>query len=101
MELVENIYHLTDSLPDSEKFHITSQIHRCATSVPANIAEGHGRGSSKDFQRYLFISRGSAYELETFLLLIERLYKRDLQKEKDILDEIQKMLSGLIKSLND
>lgn len=99
MLLVEDIYTLCMSLPESEKYNMTSQIKRCVSSIPANIAEGHGKKSFKDFKNYLFISRGSSYELETFLILIERIYKIDTKQEQGKTVEIQKMISGLIKSL--
>lgn len=68
-KLAKEIYLLTESLPDSEKFNLTSQIRRYAISIPCNIAEGAAKTSQKDFGRFLQISLGSSFELETQLLL--------------------------------
>lgn len=67
--LVKEIYTLTESLPEFEKFGLISQINRCAISIPSNIAEGCAKSSNKDFCRFLEISLGSCYELETHLIL--------------------------------
>lgn len=69
MILVTKIYKLLENLPRDERFNLISQIKRCAVSIPSNIAEGAGRGSNKDFNRFLAYSTGSSYELETQLLL--------------------------------
>ena len=63
--LVKKIYAITESFPNNEKFGLVSQITRCATSIPSNIAEGCSRSSQKDFSRFLQISLGSSFELET------------------------------------
>jgi len=63
IELVKSIYKITKNFPQSEQFGLTSQLRRAAVSVPSNIAEGFGRGSNKDFRRFLDISRGSLFEL--------------------------------------
>ncbi|MGV6861394.1 MAG: four helix bundle protein [Putridiphycobacter sp.] len=65
IEIVEGIYLLAKKLPESEKFTFTSQITRCSISIPSNIAEGAGRGTNKDFIRFLNMATGSCYELET------------------------------------
>ena len=67
--LVKEIYILTEFLPENEKFGLISQINRCAISIPSNIAEGCAKSSNKDFCRFLEISLGSCYELETQLIL--------------------------------
>ena len=73
MELVEEVYRLSRQFPRSEVYGLSSQIQRAAVSIPANIAEGHAMGSTKDFLRFLAIAQGSLAELETHLLLAERL----------------------------
>ncbi len=67
--LVKEIYLITNSFPNSERFGLTSQINRASISIPANIAEGCAKDSQKDFIRFLQISLGSAFELETHLII--------------------------------
>lgn len=73
IELADTIYTLTASFPKSEAYGLTSQMQRAAVSVPSNIAEGSGKGSDRDFARFLSISLGSLFELET---QIEIAYRR-------------------------
>ena len=73
MQIVEEAYRLSRQFPKSETYGLCSQLQRAAVSVPANIAEGHAMGSSKGFLRFLAIAQGSLAELETHLLLAERL----------------------------
>ena len=68
-EFCTNIYSVTSSFPDFEKFGLTNQLRRASVSIPANIAEGCSRSSNKDFARFLEIAIGSAYEVETHLLI--------------------------------
>ena len=72
MEFVEQIYHMTQTFPDTERFHMVDQLRRAVTSIPTNIAEGHGR-SAKIFARHLDIALGSAAEADTLLELAHRL----------------------------
>src|SRR5262245_39541359 len=72
MTLAESCYRLTRSFPKEELFGLSSQIRRAASSIPANIAEGHGRENTQSFIQYLRIAQGSLKELETHLLLSER-----------------------------
>ena len=65
MDLVKNIYRVTSVFPKEEMYGLTSQIRRAAVSIPSNIAEGYGRRTTKDFISFLYISRGSVYELQT------------------------------------
>ena len=101
MDLVAEIYKLTNAFPDHEMYGLTSQVRRAAVSVPSNIAEGAARNSKKDFQRFVFIARGSLAEVETQLLIAERLnYISDASQVLGKVDEIRKMLGGLARSLS-
>lgn len=100
--LVKEIYEVTINFPSSEKYGLISQIRRCAVSIPANISEGAGRNTDKDFAHFLNISLGSAYELETLLILcfdVNLIVEDQLNKFSQKLSEIQKMIFGLIKTL--
>jgi four helix bundle protein len=103
MNLAEAAYRLTQKLPSTELYGLSSQIQRSACSVAANIAEGHGRRHTGDFLRFLAMANGSLMELETHLLLAERLSMIQTQETDEILKltmEVGKMLAGLIHSLN-
>lgn len=94
MDLVEQVYILTDKIPKNEIYGLIGQIKRSAVSVPSNIAEGAGRSSDKDFIRYLSISTGSLNELNTQLVIARRLdfiNEDELQKIEEDINEIQKM----------
>lgn len=102
MNLAQECYLVTKEFPREEQFGLTNQIRRAATSVPANIAEGQGRQSTKEFLNHLSIARGSLMELETHLLLSQRvgLLKQDfLNRLLAMSDEISRMLSGLRSTL--
>ena len=73
MSLVTEVYALTKSFPREEVFGLTSQIRRSAVSIPSNISEGYGRFSDNDFRRFLLISRGSLFELQTQIEIAHRL----------------------------
>ncbi|NQU52513.1 MAG: four helix bundle protein [Bacteroidetes bacterium] len=103
MNLVTQIYKSTKYFPKEEQFGLTNQIRRCAVSIPSNIAEGAGRDSSKDFNRFLSIALGSSFELETQLIISKELEYISIESSNSIeneLIEIQKMIRGLQKSLN-
>ena len=100
--LVTNIYKFTSTLPDSEKFWIISQLRRAAVSIPTNIAEGAARHSTKEFIQFIYISLGSASEIDTLLLIVGNLKYcevNELSKLNLQTDEIKKILTALIKSL--
>lgn len=102
MALVMTIYKLCEILPKEEKFGLKSQITRAAISIPSNIAEGSSRSSNKDFKRFLEISLGSAFEVETQLLIIQKLQWIKIDQISHILNtlhEEQKMINGLINKL--
>ncbi len=102
MDLVENVYLATASFPKEEMFGLTSQLRRAAVSVPSNIAEGHGRQSDRDFQRFLRIAQGSLRELETQLLLAQRLKYVDQPASSTLLEsteELGRLLNGLLKAI--
>ena len=102
MELVENVYRLTLKLPQAERRGLMSQMRGAAVSVPSNIAEGYGRQATGAYRHHLSISRGSLLEVETQVLLCEKLgYLENLHTQK-VLGEIQqisKMLGSLINKL--
>ena len=102
-ELVLEIYKATCDFPKDELFGLISQMKRSSSSIPTNIAEGCGRSSDKDFCRFLYFSFGSANELEYQILLSIDLNFIDLEKGQILLykiEEIKKMLNGLITKLN-
>jgi four helix bundle protein len=99
MELARLVYLITSKFPKEELYGLTQQIRRSAVSVPSNIAEGAARNSGKEFVQFLYISLGSLAELETQLLLSEKLgFLQENESETNI-ERIRKMLIGLIKYL--
>lgn len=99
MNLAEIIYSKTKTIPSKENFNLIPQMQRAVISISSNIAEGSGRKSNKDFQRFLEYALGSCYELETQLLLCHRLgylKKESLDKDLDFLDMLQKKLYRFI-----
>ncbi len=102
MSLVTTVYSATDSFPDSEKFGLISQIRRSAVSVPANIAEGFGRRSTGDFRRFLNISMGSLFELQTELEISKNLGMLNENLFDELFEytrEIERMMSSFIRTL--
>ena len=101
-ELVLAVYKVTYDFPKDEIYGLTSQVRRAAVSIPANIAEGSGRGGDREFAQFLRISRGSATELEYHLRLAHDLGFLEAslyhQLNHDV-TEIQRMISGLIQHL--
>jgi four helix bundle protein len=102
MDLAEGVYQLTGDFPAEERFGLTNQLRRAAISIAANIAEGHSRNSTKEYQRFLSISAGSLAEVKTYLKLAERLHYGQLPKIRELIelaDQERRMLRGLQRSL--
>jgi four helix bundle protein len=102
MDLVVKCYQVTKKFPKSEIYGLTSQLQRAAISIPANIAEGRERQYTKEFLQHLSIAYGSLAELETHLLIAERLSYIDKDQIKQLLEktaEIGRMINGLRRSL--
>ena len=102
MTLAEDCYHLTARFPNDEVYGMSSQIRRAAVSIPANIAEGYGRDQTGSFVQFLRIAQGSARELETHLILAERIRLVDQQSVaplQELCERVSKMLRPLIRSL--
>ena len=102
IELVKDIYGITNSFPSQETFGIVSQMRRAVVSVPSNIAEGFMRRHNKEYKQFLYIALGSLAELETQIILSEQL--GFLRNEKSNItqanmNELNKMITGLIKCL--
>jgi four helix bundle protein len=102
MEIAQQVYQVTKNFPPEERFGLTSQLRRAATSVPANVAEGHARASTKDFLRHVSIAIGSLAEAATFVELAGRLnYGNvdELRRIFELMTEERRMLRTLQKSL--
>ncbi len=102
MKLTVEVYRLTQSFPRAEMFGLTSQLRRCAVSIPSNIAEGHGRINPREFRHFLLIARGSNSELQTQLELSNELRFADPQEllvAQSLSSEIERMLIGLVGNL--
>lgn len=102
MQLSLEVYAVTNAFPDVERFGLTNQLRRAAVSVPSNIAEGYGRGSQADYLRFLRTARGSLAEIDTQMLIAERLHFMDegrYQHMLTMINECGRVLAGLIRSL--
>jgi four helix bundle protein len=102
MSLAKDIYLITETFPDAERFGLSSQMRRAAVSIPSNIAEGAGRRGTKEFRQFLGIAQGSASELDTHIELsrmIGLLGEDDHRRLAEELDVIGKMVSGLLRAL--
>ena len=102
-EIAVNSFKLTSTFPKEEKYGLTSQITRSAVSIPSNVAEGSSRTSNKDYSRFIEISLGSSFELETQVLIANAVNfgQKEIRDTilKDI-DEEQKMLMSFMNKLN-
>lgn len=99
IDLAEGIYELTGKLPKQEAYGICSQMQRAAVSISSNIAEGQQRAGINEFKQFISIAQGSAAELETQLIIVERIYKQETAQLIEDSQVIQKMLVVLRKSL--
>lgn len=102
MDLVGESYRLTRQFPKNELYGLTSQIRRATISIPANIAEGHGRLHRGDYLRSLSVAIGSVNELETELLLARQLgyvTSEDTRRANDAADEVGRMLGAVVRAL--
>ncbi len=98
MKLAAMTYRLAKLMPRQEEYRLTNQMLRAAASIPANIAEGHMRGSRKDYARFISIARGSLAELETFQTLavdVELLKADQVHEALALADEVDRMLNAL------
>lgn len=102
MDLAVNCYEATKTYPREETFGLVSQIRRAAAAIPANIAEGHGRGSRKEYRQFLRTAQASLRELETHLILSQRVNLLPESAASTLLttaDQLGRMLQALQKSL--
>lgn len=96
-------FQLVSSFPKEEKFGLSSQITKAAVSIPSNIAEGSSRSSNRDYNRFIEISLGSSFEMETQLLIAEAVNFGEKEKREELfkdIDEEQKMLMSFMSRLN-
>ena len=101
-QMVVKVYHMTRKFPPDERFGLIAQLRRSSASIPANIAEGCGRGSVRDFSRFLSIAAGSASETEYHFLLayeLNYLEKKDYMILDQQINEIKRMLNAFIQKL--
>lgn len=97
------LYKITGKFPDAERFGLVSQLRRGTISIPSNIAEGYGRGGRADYVRFLKIARGALHEVDTqaqFSLDLGFASPSDHQNLREMIDESQRVLAGLIRSLD-
>lgn len=102
-DLVKELYEITATFPDSEKFGIVTQLRRAVVSISSNISEGAGRGSNKDFSRFLDMSEGSANEVLNLLFLsydLNFIKVEILNLLTEKLEEVIKMINGFRNKLN-
>jgi four helix bundle protein len=99
MDLVTEVYAVTNCFPREELYGLTSQVRRAAISIPSNIAEGTARHSRKEFVQLLHVASGSIAELETHLLLAARLGFGSTESVLIRTEEVRKLLLGLLRAL--
>ena len=104
MALVTNCYTISANFPNNEQFGLTSQIRRCSISIPSNISEGFGRGSNKDYYRFLTISLGSLFEFQTQIEIAYNLKYISLDKFNKLYEdsrELERMLTSFMNKIKD
>ncbi len=94
IDLVNETYALTKKLPKEEQFGLKSQINRCVVSIPSNIAEGCSRSSDLELIRFLEIALGSAFELETQIIIVQKVYQIEVSILSENLTHLQKMINA-------
>ncbi len=102
IQIVKQVYILSQQLPSEEKFGLRSQLTRAAVSIPSNIAEGCSRNSEIEFKRFLEIAMGSLFEVETQLTIsqeLEFISERDLKSIFELLNKEAKMINSLINKI--
>ena len=102
VHVAKAIYEVTQGFPKAEVYALTSQIRRCAVSIPSNIAEGFGRRRSGEYVRFLRIARGSIFELETQLLIaleVSFLDEKEYTRVCALIDEVERMLESLLRKV--
>lgn len=103
MDLVERVYQVTVRFPSEERYGLTSQLRRAAVAIPSNIAEGQGRGGHREFHRFLSIAHGCLREVETQILIADRLLYLDSHAAAELLSrcsEVGRLINGLMNSLS-
>ncbi|HEV7427732.1 MAG TPA: four helix bundle protein [Thermoanaerobaculia bacterium] len=101
MDLAQEVYAITSAFPAEERYGLMSQMRRCAVSIASNIAEGHGRLTTRDWQHFLSQARGSTHELETQLMISRRLKFGDISRVDHCLqnaEEVGRIINGLLNS---
>jgi len=104
MNLVTNVYQVSNSFSSNENFGLTSQLRRSAISIPSNISEGYGRNSLNDYIRFLNIAVGSLYEVQTQIeiaLNLKYIEKMQFESIYEYTREIERMMSSLIRKLKE
>ena len=103
ISLAVEVYTISKTFPSDEQSGLTEQIRRSAVSVPSNIAEGRGRGSARDYRRFLHQARGSLYEIDTHIMLAKQLgycTAADVSRIEIAIADTARPLQGLISSLD-
>ncbi len=104
MQLVKEVFLVTDKFPKSETYGLVSQMRRSAVSIPSNIAEGYGRKSKKEYAQFYSIAYGSTLELETQLIISKEIHFiniEDFEKINSLLEEVAKMLNYMTSKMRE